>query len=89
MADGPEWDDQDSSDYADGREMGEGDARTGGSLTPAILLIEAACAWDALRRHAGADEGSFESRQIARDVMGILCARDRTGGCDTAEDGNG
>ena len=37
------------------------------------LLIEAARAWDALRRHAGADEGSAESRQIAQDVMSILC----------------
>ena len=36
-------------------------------------LIKAARAWDALRRHAGADEGSDESRQIARDVMAILC----------------
>jgi hypothetical protein len=35
-------------------------------------LIRAARAWDALRRHAGAAEGSAESRQIARDVMSIL-----------------
>jgi len=36
-------------------------------------LIAAARAWDALRRHADAPEGSDESRQIARDVMAILC----------------
>ena len=41
-------------------------------------LIKAARAWEALRRHAGADEGSDESRQIARDVMSILIAVPRT-----------
>jgi len=39
-------------------------------------LIKAARAWDALRRHAGAAEGSAESRRIARDVMSILCGAD-------------
>jgi hypothetical protein len=38
-------------------------------------LILAARAWEALRQHAGADEGSDESQQIARDVMSILIGR--------------
>lgn len=41
----------------------------------AMLLVKAARAWNALRSHAGAVEGSPESRQIARDVMSILTAR--------------
>jgi len=38
-------------------------------------LILAARAWEALRQHAGAAEGSDESQQIARDVMSILIGR--------------
>ncbi len=41
-------------------------------------LIKAARAWEALCHHAGAAEGSDESRQIARDVMSILIAVPRT-----------
>lgn len=42
----------------------------------AMLLVKAARAWEALRRHAGAAEGSAESRQIARDVMSVLTSRE-------------
>ena len=41
------------------------------------LLISAARAWDAMRSHAGAAEGSPESRRIAEDVMGVLLGADR------------
>lgn len=37
-------------------------------------LIQAALAWDAMRAHAGAAEGSAESRQIAREVRSLLIA---------------
>ena len=46
----------------------------------ADALVKAARAWEALCHHAGADEGSAESRQIARDVMAILCAEGRQPG---------
>jgi hypothetical protein len=51
-----------------------------------VLLIEAAHAWAALRRHSGAPEGSAESQRIARDVMGILCRTDA--GRDSNRDSN-
>ena len=41
------------------------------------LLISAARAWDAMRNHAGAEEGSPESRRIAEDVMSILLGADK------------
>ncbi len=42
----------------------------------ASLLASAALAWDALRSHAGVAEGSPESCQLAKEVMGILLGAD-------------